>query len=39
MPAAEAVKLLNRRQWQEGDVELMEAAAARLGLPVPKDAG
>jgi hypothetical protein len=32
MPAAEATKLLNRRQWREGDVELLEAAAARLGL-------
>jgi hypothetical protein len=32
MPAPEATKLLNRRQWREGDVELLEAAAARLGL-------
>jgi hypothetical protein len=32
MPAAEATKLLNRRQWREGDVELLEAAAARLGV-------
>jgi hypothetical protein len=35
MPAPEAGKLLNRRQWREGDVALLEAAAARLGLPVP----
>ena len=35
MPAAEAVKLLNRHQWREGDVALLQAAAARLGLPVP----
>ena len=32
MPAQEAVKLLNRRQWREGDVALLQAAAARLGL-------
>jgi hypothetical protein len=32
MPAPEATKLLSRRQWREGDVELLEAAAARLGL-------
>jgi hypothetical protein len=38
MQAAEAVKLLNRHQWREGDVELLRTAAARLGLPVPKDA-
>ena len=35
MPAQEATKLLNRRQWREGDVALLEAAAAQLGLPVP----
>ena len=34
MPAAEAAKLLTRRQWREGDVALLEAAAARLGLTV-----
>src|SRR5215211_5768351 len=33
MPAAEATKLLNRHQWREGDVALLSAAAARLGLP------
>ncbi len=31
IPAAEATKLLTRRQWREGDVALLEAAAARLG--------
>ena len=31
MPTAEATKLLTRRQWREGDVALLEAAAARLG--------
>ena len=35
MPAAEATKLLTRHQWREGDVALLEAAAARLGLQVP----
>jgi hypothetical protein len=35
MPAAEATKLLTRHQWREGDVARLEAAAARLGLPVP----
>ena len=35
MPAPEAAKLLTRRQWREGDVALLEAAAARLGLQVP----
>ena len=34
MPADEAQKLLIRRQWREGDVALLEAAAARLGLTV-----
>ena len=33
MPAAEATKLLTRHQWREGDVALLAAAAARLGLP------
>ena len=32
MPAAEATKLLRGHQWREGDVALLEAAAARLGL-------
>ena len=33
MPAVEATKLLTRHQWREGDVALLTAAAARLGLP------
>lgn len=32
---AEATKLLTRHQWREGDVEHLEAVAARLGLQVP----
>ena len=32
MPAAEATKLMTGRQWREGDVALLQAAAARLGL-------
>ena len=35
MPAAEATKLLSRHQWREGDVALLQAAAARLGVQVP----
>ncbi len=34
LPAREAVKLLNHRQWREGDVVALQAAAARLGLSV-----
>ncbi len=34
MPAAEATSLMTRRQWREGDVERLQAAAARLGLKV-----
>jgi hypothetical protein len=34
MPAAEATKLLARSQWREGDVALLEAVAARLGVSV-----
>ena len=34
LPTGEAAKLLTRRQWREGDVALLTAAAARLGLPV-----
>ena len=34
MPEAEAYTLLTRRQWREGDVALLQAAAARLGLSV-----
>ena len=33
LPAAEATKLLDRHRWREGDVALLVAAAARLGLP------
>jgi hypothetical protein len=35
MPAAEATKLLRGHQWREGDVALLQAAAARLGMQVP----
>ena len=35
MPALDATKLLTRRQWREGDVALLEASAARLGVQVP----
>jgi hypothetical protein len=34
MPAEEATKLLTRRQWREGDIERLQAAAVRLGLKV-----
>ncbi|MBL6458995.1 hypothetical protein JMJ55_27060 [Belnapia sp. T6] len=34
MPAAEATSLLKRKQWREGDVALLEATAARLGVQV-----
>jgi hypothetical protein len=36
MPPAEATKLLTRHQWREGDVTQLAAAAARLGVLVPK---
>ena len=39
MPALEATKLLTRHQWREGDVALLEAAAARLGVRVPPITG
>jgi hypothetical protein len=35
VPTAAATKLLIRRQWREGDVALLEAAAAWLGVQVP----
>jgi hypothetical protein len=35
MPALDATKLLTRHRWHEGDVELLEAIAARLGVQVP----
>ena len=38
MPVAAATSLLARHQWREGDVALLKAAAARLGVTVP-DAG
>src|SRR3954453_17432519 len=34
MLALDATRLLTRRIWREGDVALLEAAAARLGLSV-----
>jgi hypothetical protein len=33
IPAAEATKLMTGRQWREGDVARLQAAAARLGVP------
>jgi hypothetical protein len=35
MPGVEAIRLLIRHQWREGDVARLEAAAARLGVQVP----
>ncbi len=35
MSAVDATKLLTRHQWREGDVALLEAAAARLGVQAP----
>ncbi|MBL6082069.1 hypothetical protein JMJ56_29260 [Belnapia sp. T18] len=35
MPAAEATGLLDRKQWREGGVALLEAAAARMGAWLP----
>ena len=32
MPGVEAIRLLIRHQWREGDVALLQAAAARLGV-------
>lgn len=37
LPPAEAVRLLTRRQWREGDVEALQAVADRLGLVVRMD--
>jgi hypothetical protein len=34
LPASEAVRLLTRRQWREGDVAALKAIANRLGLAV-----
>ena len=36
IPAAEAQKLMTRHQWREGDVGLLEAVVARLGVRVPE---
>ncbi len=38
MPPDEATALLGRDRWQQGDVALLEAAAARLGVQMPKPA-
>jgi predicted flap endonuclease-1-like 5' DNA nuclease len=35
MPTAEVTKMLTGRRWREGDVPLLEAAAAQLGLQAP----
>src|SRR3954451_13141434 len=35
MLTLDATRLLTHRQWREGDVALLQAAAARLGLHVP----
>ncbi len=37
LPQAEAVRLLTRRQWRDGDVAALQAVADRLGLDVPLD--
>ena len=37
LPATEAVRLLTRRQWREGDLEALQAVADRLGLVVRLD--
>jgi hypothetical protein len=35
LPAADAVRLLTRKQWREGDVAALWAVADRLRLDVP----
>jgi hypothetical protein len=35
LSVAEAVRLLTRRQWRDGDVAALRAVADRLGLDVP----
>lgn len=35
LPAAEAVRLLSRRQCREGDVADLQSVTSRLGLEVP----
>ena len=37
LPSTEAVRLLTRRQWREGDMAALRAVADRLGLEVPLD--
>ena len=37
-PAKEIEKLIMRWQWREGDLALLEAAAARLGVQVADEA-
>ncbi len=32
LPAADAVRLLNRRQYRDGDVEALQRVAERIGL-------
>jgi hypothetical protein len=39
MTAAEAIKLLTRHRWREGNVKQLEAVAARLALQVPSITG
>jgi hypothetical protein len=39
MPATEAVKLLRGQKWREGDVALLQVAAARLGVQVRQPPG
>lgn len=35
IPTLEATKLLTRHRWRDGDVLLLRAVAARLGVQVP----
>jgi hypothetical protein len=35
LPAADAVRLLTRKQWRDGDLAALQAVAARLGLDIP----
>jgi hypothetical protein len=35
MPPGEAMKLLTRHQWYEGEAALLQAVATRLGLLLP----
>lgn len=38
VPPAEAMSLLTRKQWREGDVALLKVLAAQLGVKVPEQA-